>query len=155
MFYLSFSFIHLWPFAPPPFPPPRDNRDRSRTAPGQTGGWGATLPLSALVMQYDAPMRVEWIYDGRESWHKTLVQLWRMKGKAMVFAPVAPYKGVLLEHAAGEVRLVKRGLWRAVDETGREHGTAPSPSEAAMLLPRVQRSLDEWRRALQKGPTAT
>ena len=105
-------------------------------------------------MQYDAPMRVEWIYDNRGyGRNKTMVQLWRMKGSAMVFAPVAPYEGVLLDHSAGEVQLVKRGLWRAVDETGREHGTAASPAAAAELLPRVQRSLDEWRRPLQKGPT--
>ena len=113
------------------------------------------LRRPALGKGYDAPMRVEWIYDGRESWNKTTVQLWREKGSAMVFAPIAPYEGVLLDHYAGEVRLVKRGLWRAVDETGREHGTAASPAAAAELLPRVQRSLDEWRRALQKGPTTS
>ena len=113
------------------------------------------LRRPALGRGYDAPMRVEWIYDNRGyGWNKTMVQLWRMKGSAMVFAPVAPYEGVLLDHSAGEVQLVKRGLWRAVDETGREHGTAASPAAAAELLPRVQRSLDEWRRAMQKGPTA-
>ena len=153
----SIYLFRLFIFGPsphPPYPHPERNEIGLVRRLVKLGEGGATLSLSALVMQYDAPMRVEWIYDNRGyGWNKTMVQLWRMKGSAMVFAPVAPYEGVLLDHSAGEVQLVKRGLWRAVDETGREHGTAASPAAAAELLPRVQRSLDEWRRPLQKGPT--
>jgi hypothetical protein len=95
-------------------------------------------------------MRVEWIYieEGGQRVQST-VRLWRERGSALVFAPMPPEEGTALsDHHAGEVRLVRPKVWRAVDENGVDRGTAESPAAAAQLLPRVAQAL-AWLRELR------
>ena len=57
------------------------------------------------------------------------------RGTYMVAAYLNDH-GTRLDHYAGEVRMIRRGLWAAHDRTGAEFARGASAEAAAMALPR-------------------
>jgi hypothetical protein len=67
--------------------------------------------------------------------HPTVELFGPDRGTYMVCAYLGE-SGTRLDHYAGEVRMIRRGLWAAIDRTGAEVARGASAEAAAIALPR-------------------
>ena len=67
--------------------------------------------------------------------HPTVEMFGPDRGVYMVAAYLGE-SGTRLDHYAGEVRMIVRGLWAAIDRTGAEVARGASAEAAAIALPR-------------------